>query len=123
MSQVPEPTGRIMTDQVQRLAEDRATRDAARQNFKTNFERVTGDLQARGIGERISERALREVKDLGSKTAEIAAESKGIIAGTVAAIVLWLLRKPVLDLIDQALAEPDAANDSAVQASDSEVPE
>jgi hypothetical protein len=41
----------------------------------------------------------------------------------VAAIVLWLLRKPVLDLIDQALAEPDAANDSAVQASDSEVPE
>jgi hypothetical protein len=118
-----ELTARNMTDPAQRLAEDRAARDAARLNFQTNLARITSDLQAHGIGERISERALREVKDLGSKTVAIAAESKGIIAGTVAAIMLWLLRKPLFDLIEQALNEPDAADAGAVQVSDSEMPE
>lgn len=115
-----------MRDRLQRLADDRATRNAARDNFYSGWRSVTGDLDKRGIGQRVSDRALQEVRELADKTLAVAGESKGIIAGTLAAILLWLLRGPIIAWTENLFAEDGTDDDTTegnVQPSDSDVAE
>jgi hypothetical protein len=115
-----------MSDRLQRLAEDRALRNAARENFYSGWRSVTGDLEKRGIGQRVSDRALQEVRELADKTLAVAGESKGIIAGTVAAIMLWLFRGPIITWAEGLFADDDAddeTSENSVQPSDSDVAE
>lgn len=112
-----------MSDRLQRLAEDRASRNAARVNFYSGLRRVTGDLEKRGLGQRVSDRALQEVRELGVKTLAIAGESKGIIAGTLAAIMLWLFRGPIITWAEGLFADDGADDETAegsVQPNDSD---
>ncbi len=112
-----------MSDLLQRLAEDRASRNSARDNFYSGWRAVTGDLEKRGLGQRVSDRALQEVRELGDKTLAIAGESKGIIAGTLAAIMLWLFRGPIIAWAESLFADDGAdveATQGSVQPSDSD---
>jgi hypothetical protein len=86
-----------MTEAETRLAKDRATREAALHNFKSNFEQVKTDLEARGISGRIADKAGEDVRAAFDEALMIASESKGIIAATLAALALWLLRNPLID--------------------------
>lgn len=111
-----------MSDRLERLAEDRAARNAARENFHANLKNVVGDLETRGIGQRISDRALSEVKELADKSLVVAKDSKGIIAGTLAAIMLWVFRAPLIGWIGDLFADPGDPTDD-VQPTDSEAGE
>lgn len=86
-----------MSDPEAQLGEDRALRNSARGLFDGRLEQVKADLAARGIGGRIADKASGEVKATVDEAKAIAAESKGIIAGTVAVLGLWFFRKPLLD--------------------------
>ena len=79
-----------------RLHADRATRNAARGVVDAGLSQVKTDLAARGVGGRIVDKASGEVRGVADQALAVARESKGIIAGTVAALGLWLLRKPIL---------------------------
>jgi len=111
-----------MSDRLERLAEDRAARNAARENFHANLKNVVGDLETRGIGQRISDRALSEVKELADKSLVVAKDSKGIIAGTFAALVLWLFRAPLIGWVESLFAD-EAEVSGDVQPTDSEAGE
>ena len=110
-----------MSDPVARLAQDRATREAALAVFNADLTQVKNDLEARGIGGRIADQAGHEVRAGFNEAVAIAEDSKGIVAATIAALVLWFLRNPLIDGVCSLLGDqPDDVAANPVQARDQE---
>lgn len=87
-----------MSEAERNLAEDRATRNAARGVFDIHLARLKGDVEAKGgIVGKAKDEGGKRLLDAGKKGLAIAGESKGIIAGTLAALGLWFFRKPLID--------------------------
>jgi len=86
-----------MNDAERRLTEDRSARNAARGLFDTRLGQVKADLAARSVPARIKARATDEAAKAVEQGVAIARESKGIIAGTAAALALWFFREPLLN--------------------------
>lgn len=110
-----------MSEAERRLHEDRATRNAARGVFDANMAQVKADLEARSIPGRIADKADREVREAIATGLDVASESKGIIAGTLAALVLWFFREPLLGQLKSLLSATDPATvqeDGATEADD-----
>ena len=80
----------------QRLGEDRSVRNSARAVFDAGVAQVKGDLAARSVGGRVLDAAIGEVRGAVAEGLAVARESKGIAAGTIAALALWFLRGPIL---------------------------
>lgn len=97
-----------MADPAASLAEDRATRDAARANFDGALERVKADLAARGVGGRIADKLSGEARDVFVQGIEVADEHRGVVAGTALALVLWFGRGPIIDNLERLLGDDDA---------------
>lgn len=96
-----------MSDAERNLAADRATRNAARRIFDAHLARLKGDIDAHGgIVGKAKDEAGQRLLDAGKQGLAIAKESKGIIAGTVAALGLWLLRKPLIDTAKGWFGQP-----------------
>lgn len=72
-------------------------RDAARAAFHERLGQVKADLSARGVGSRMADRIGEEAIGAIDYTLDVARDSKGIIAGTLAALVLWLFRNPIIE--------------------------
>lgn len=85
-----------MTEAESRLAADRANRKAARGLFDSRIAQVKADLAARSVPGRIKAKATDEVAKGIEQGVAVAKESKGIIAGTIAALALWFFRAPLL---------------------------
>lgn len=77
------------------LREDREVRNAAKGTFDANLAQVRADLDARGVGGRIADTATGGVKQAAAQALEVADQNRGIVAGTLAALVLWFARKPL----------------------------
>lgn len=82
-----------------RLNEAFRARDAAHENFSERLAQIQNDVEERGVGLRIADRLGANVKDAVDDTLDIAAESKTAIAGTVAALAVWLFRKPLINWV------------------------
>lgn len=80
----------------QRLAADRATRNAAHGAFTTRLDRIKADVQAQGIGSRMVETVVGEVSGAMNVGLDVARERKGVIAGTIGALLLWIFRRPLI---------------------------
>ncbi len=105
-----------MSDLGRRLAQDRATREAALANFNANLVQVRNDLDARGIGGRIADKAGKEVRAGFDEALAIADDNKGIVAATIAALTLWWLRHPMIEGVQSLLADgKDAADPAEIQ--------
>ncbi len=100
-----------MTDRALSLNQARLSRDAARAAFHARLEQVKADLAARGVGGRVADKIGEEAVDALDYTMDIARDSKGIIAGTLAAIMLWLFRNPIIAWAE-GLFDDDAEKDS-----------
>ena len=77
------------------LRQDRALRDAAKGSFDANVAQVKADFAARGIGGRIADKATKEAKAAARLALEVADENRGIVAGTLGALILWFGRNPL----------------------------
>ena len=85
------------------LDEARAARDAARVQFDAQLMRLRGDPAARSIGGRIADRLGEDAQTALDQALDVASESKGIIAATMAALALWFLRNPIIAWIEHQL--------------------
>lgn len=89
------------------VAQARAVRDNARAAFNARLEQVKFDLSARSIGERVAGKIGEEAFDALDYTLDVARDSKGIIAGTLAAVVLWLFRNPIIAWVERLLGDSE----------------
>lgn len=78
------------------LKADRAARDEARRIFDSRLAQVRQDLDAKGIGGRIAAKLGKDARGLMGEAIDVAGESKGIIAGTIAGLALWFFRGPII---------------------------
>jgi hypothetical protein len=101
-----------MSEAERHLTEDRANRNAARGVFDAHVARLKGDVAAHGgIAGKAREEAGKRLLDAGKQGLAIAGESKGIVAGTVAALGLWLFRKPLIEAAKGLFNKPEEPAD------------
>jgi len=93
------------------LAEDRAMRDAAYRLFKADLDLVRGDLAARGVRQRVADRVGDAALDTMDDAVDYAQHHKGQVAAGISAILLFLFRGPLLDLLASLLPEDDGRDD------------
>ena len=114
-----------MSDLADRLAEDKALRDAALQLFRSDIALIRGDLDARSVGARAKERLGDAALGMVEDAIDYAGDNTGRVAAGVTAVVLWFARKPILrwlaDLLDgeSADAEPGEADGRSARETDS----
>lgn len=76
-------------------------RNQAKQRFMGDIDQVRADVAARGVGGRISDKAVATGADVIEEAVEIANANRGVIAGTIAALGLWLFRNPLIAFAGQ----------------------
>ena len=92
-----------MSRHARRLQSDRAARDEAKAELDSRLAQVREDLHARGIGGRVADRIVADATDMALEAADVAQAHKGVIAGTIAALVLWFFRHPIIERIEKLL--------------------
>ncbi|ANK13515.1 hypothetical protein [Erythrobacter neustonensis] len=103
-----------MTRLPDRYLEDRALRDAARAVLTEDVTVLRGSLAEEGIASRvssgvasrISSRVKTGASDVWAQASAQAGERKGVLGVIIAAVILWFLRAPIFDWLDE-LAGPD----------------
>lgn len=81
----------------ERLRMFRGLREDAWRIVKDDLTRLQSDLESRGIAERIKDRIGEEAQEVWDATRDVAEDHKGIVTLTVAALVAWFLRGPIVD--------------------------
>lgn len=93
----------------------RSARNDARALFDARLEQVKSDFSARSIGSRITGKLQEDAKSTAVYALDVARDNKGIIAGTLAAVVLWLFRNPIIEWIERHFGDdeqPEASTDN-----------
>lgn len=109
-----------MTQLSPRFVEDRALRDKARAVLAEDIERLKGALEEQGIASRVSSGVTSSIstrirtgaRDVLEQAKAQAADSKGVIALLIGAILLWFARGPIAERIEELLADSDEADPS-----------
>ncbi len=106
-----------MTSLPRRFIEDKALRDAARQVLDADLEHFKGALAEQGIASRVRgqitgklrRRIAAGARDALEQAKGAAEDHRGVLAVLVGALVLWLARAPLLELLglDTADGVPD----------------
>lgn len=82
-----------------RLRDDRLVRDQALALVKADLEHLKADYAEKGLGERAKERIIGGATDVYEEAAEVASDHRGIAAAVIAALLIWLARNPILNLL------------------------
>jgi hypothetical protein len=107
-----------MSELEQRLAEDKALRDAALDLFKDDLALVRADLAAKGVGARVAARVGEGTMETLDDAVDYAEANKGKVAAAVAAVLLWFARGPILDLLGTLIDDEPEPGDTADRSDD-----
>jgi hypothetical protein len=77
------------------LANRRRARDAARAGFNLRVSAAKADLQPAVLKRRVIAEVQKQSLAAATTAAEIANDSRGVVAATALALVLWFARKPI----------------------------
>lgn len=80
---------------------DRVARDAARSRFDGHYKAIKADMEERGIGGRIADEALEQAKLVFDEAVAVVEEHPAAVGGTFAALLLWLVRNPLITWIEK----------------------
>lgn len=92
-----------MGKQAAQVIADREARDAAKARFDGHMNAFKADMAERGIGGRVADEALDQVKLMFDEAVAVVEEHPAAVGGTLAALTLWFLRNPVVSLAQQLL--------------------
>ncbi|MBB4857126.1 hypothetical protein HNO88_000423 [Novosphingobium chloroacetimidivorans] len=82
---------------------DKALRDTTKLTLDKRLAQVKLDLEARGVAGRVADEFVEHAKMVYDEGAAVAQEHPGIIGGTIAALMLWILRNPIIAWLDALL--------------------
>jgi hypothetical protein len=91
-----------MTEPLPRMEQARQARNIARASFDGDLAQVKADLAARGVGGRIADKASDTATQVLADAIEIADNNRAVVAGTIAALGLWFMRRPIIRLAGRA---------------------
>jgi hypothetical protein len=94
-----------MSRGAKQLAQARTARDESKASFDGQMEQLRGDLEVQSIGERIKQRLLHDARAGFYRAADVASESKGLIAGILVVLTLWFMRQPIIAWFKRQKAE------------------
>ena len=109
----------------QRFVEDRALRDAARAVLDEDIARLRASLGEQGVASRVTSsigttvtgRLKAGASDVLESAKDTAIENRGMIALLVSAVLLWLMRGPLLALMtEEGFAPEDGADMDGAEA-------
>ena len=117
-----------MTALPPRFIEDRALRDAARAVLEEDIARLRASLGEQGVASRVSSSVSTTVTsrirdgaaDVLDQARQRASDNPGVLAVLIGAILLWVMRGPILDLVEGLMeseergADEDAGDDAAL---------
>ena len=92
-----------MSEAGRQFASDRIARDHAKVALDARLAQVREDLAARGLGGRIADRVVADATDVAVEAADLARAHKGLVAGTIVALVLWVFRNPLIAGVERLL--------------------
>ncbi|MCK9544239.1 MAG: hypothetical protein M0R03_19645 [Novosphingobium sp.] len=78
-----------------RLQAAAMARDGAKSSLDGQVAQVKADVAARGVGGRIADKATDIAVEKMADAIEVADQNRAAIAGTIGALALWFLRKPI----------------------------
>ncbi|MGF7152806.1 hypothetical protein [Novosphingobium gossypii] len=87
-----------MGKQAAQVLADRAARDAAKAKFDGHYQALKTDMAERGIGGRIADEAAERARLMFDEAVAVVEDHPAAVGGTLAAIVLWFLRNPIIEL-------------------------
>jgi hypothetical protein len=99
----------------------RAVRDNARVQFDSSLEQVKSDFGARSLGSRITSKVTEDTRAAAVYALDVARDNKGIVVGTLAAVVLWFFRNPIIEWIERHFGDdelPEPAEDNLEDSTD-----
>jgi hypothetical protein len=115
-----------------RFLEDRALRDAARAVLEEDIARLRDSLGEQGVASRVSSsvgttitgRIRAGANDVLEQAKQTASDYRGVLAVLVGAILLWLMRGPLLALIEDAEGEAatETEDSDAIVGAEAEAP-
>lgn len=77
------------------LAQQRVLRDRARAGFVARVERLRSEMAPDALAGRLIDDVTYKTRGVVVQAIEIASDNRGIVAGTAAALALWLARRPL----------------------------
>lgn len=87
-----------MSEAERQFAEDKQLRDSAHALVRERIAMVRSDLAARSVRDRATDALVGKAQELAHHALDVAEEYPGIIAGSVGAAALWIMRKPLITL-------------------------
>lgn len=97
-----------MSKLLEQFHEDKALRDAARAVLVSDVEHARSSLTPKGFADRIGGRIGDGAKDVYSVAKTHADDNRGIIAALIGAILLWVSRDTILEILGLEVAEGQA---------------
>ena len=91
----------------ERLTAAKVARDGAHDAFFARLDQVKGDVSTRGVGDRIADRLGEGAKDTFAEAFEIVDENRVVVGGTIAALLVWFLRRPIISWVSNAFTGND----------------
>lgn len=96
-----------------RMVADRRLRDSAKALLVADYEFLKGDIERKGISQRIFGRITDSAVEVYDEAVEVAADNKGALAALVAAIFVWFARHPLLAALGLGGEDEADGEDSA----------
>lgn len=92
-----------MSASVSDIAALRERRDLAKAAFDERYGAIKADMEERGLAGRIIDENLGYARAVFDETVAVIEDNPAVIGGTIAALVLWLLRNPIFASIQALL--------------------
>jgi len=92
----------------QQFVEDRALRDAAKQNVLADIELLKSGWNERGLTKRITSRIGGGAVDVFERASDTADDNRGVLVALIGAVVLWFASGALLELFGEASDVGDA---------------
>ena len=95
-----------MSTKAREVEEAREIRDIARATFEARLGLMRGEFEDEGVGNKIAGSFGSGAKAAFDEALEIADQNRGIVAGTIAALGLWIFRNPIIAWLEELLGPP-----------------